>query len=526
MIPTGPTRSAALVAALATALAAGRPASAQPASAEPAEPPAAVYAVSIGYNGLPAGRDVAGLEPLRFADDDAAGFHSFIRTIARRSFLLTTFDRETQRRFPGLVTEARPPSVLELVRVVAELGRLLAIDQRQGRRPSVLLFFSGHGSLGGEGGAALTLVDGDLTHERLYQDVLARLPGAFVHLLLDACHAEAVVRPRDARAEPVDLAQAQIDRYLRQRSLERFPQVGAILASTSSAQAHEWDVYEGGIFTHELLSGLRGGADVDGDGRIEYSEIGAFLQAANRAVVDPRARLHAVVHPPRAQPRVPIVALGEARGVARLVGRPSSLGRFFVEAEPTGRIADLHPEPGARIELLVPAAQTIYLRTGKQEAELSLPAGAVARFETLTLRAASSRGRGAIESSLRRGLFAAEFGRSYYRGYVDSRRDLVPVAEAVSDLLDVAPPPVGARPSRLLAWSMTGLAAGLGVVSAGFARGALEARGEYDGAAVTERRAAALEQRYRRDVALSVGLGVAAAAAGALAIHLFTRETP
>ena len=34
------------------------------------------------------------------------------------------------------------------------------------------------------------------------------------------------------------------------------------------------------------------------DGKIEYSELSAFLSAANREVTDPRARLAVVVHPP------------------------------------------------------------------------------------------------------------------------------------------------------------------------------------------------------------------------------------
>jgi uncharacterized caspase-like protein len=48
------------------------------------------------------------------------------------------------------------------------------------------------------------------------------------------------------------------------------------MASASNTQAHEWDDYQTGVFTHELLSGLRGGADVNGDGRVEYSEMAAF----------------------------------------------------------------------------------------------------------------------------------------------------------------------------------------------------------------------------------------------------------
>ena len=55
-----------------------------------------------------------------------------------------------------------------------------------------------------------------------------------------------------------------------------------ILATTLGQQAHEWSAIESGVFTHELLSGLLGAADVNADQRIEYTELQAFIAAANR----------------------------------------------------------------------------------------------------------------------------------------------------------------------------------------------------------------------------------------------------
>ena len=67
---------------------------------------------------------------------------------------------------------------------------------------------------------------------------------------------------------------------LAKNSLARFPNVGAIMATASDAESHEWDAIEQGVFTHELISALRGAADVNGDGKIEYSEASAFFNAA------------------------------------------------------------------------------------------------------------------------------------------------------------------------------------------------------------------------------------------------------
>ncbi len=55
-----------------------------------------------------------------------------------------------------------------------------------------------------------------------------------------------------------------------------------VIATARDQQTHEWDAYAGGVFTHQVISGLRGAADVNRDGRVEYSEVHAFLTSANR----------------------------------------------------------------------------------------------------------------------------------------------------------------------------------------------------------------------------------------------------
>ena len=279
-----------------------------------------VFSLAIGYNGLPPSAETE-LTPLRYADDDAVAFHQFARTFTRRSFLLAILDAETQARFPTLASEVRPPSRADLEKVLAELEGAVDGAMAAGEEPSVLIFYSGHGGRAENGQAALTLSDGLLTKDALYATVLAPLRTVFVHLFVDACNAEAVVRPRDAQAQVVDPTAEDVSVAFQKATLAGFPRVGALVASTAGAQAHEWDVYQSGIFTHEVLSALRGAADVDGNHRIEYSEIAAFLSAANREVSDPRARPHMVVHPPPLDRRAPIVDLDGVRGAAFLEGR-------------------------------------------------------------------------------------------------------------------------------------------------------------------------------------------------------------
>lgn len=474
-----------------------------------------VHTIAIGYNGVPPG--VEGLVPLRYADDDAAAVHEFSRHVSDAAHLLAVLDRDTQRRFPEAARQARKPAFAELTRVVTNVRARIESDRKAGKASTVLFFYSGHGTGGGDGSAGLSLLDRTLTQQMLYDEVLARLPADIIHVLVDACHAEAVVRPRDLQAQRVDVGPAEIASYLQQKTLERFPNVGVVVATTSTAQAHEWDAYQGGIFTHQVLSGMRGAADVDGDGRIEYSEIGAFLAAANRAVTDPRARLTTIVRPPQNRPRAALTEPRRAVWSGRLVGRPAFLGGFFVEDARGNRLVDLRSELGARVELVLPAGQPLFVRGARGEAEVQLGAGERRSLATLPIRGSSMRARGAIESSLRRGLFATQFGPSYYRGFVDRRDDVDPVSLATED---AAEEEVGFRsrigssaPGSVVA---AGLAGGLAVGAGVFGALALSARNAYESTMV-ERTAAQARSRYERYGIAAWGLAAGAAITAGIA---------
>jgi hypothetical protein len=461
----------------------------------------ALFTLAIGYNGLPAsaGNDPQ-VVPLRFADDDAFSVHELGKALGRRSYLLAMPDPDTSARFPALIGEARPPSLRELGQVVQELAAELAAAHKAGEETSVILFYSGHGTLAENGQGSLAMLDGELTRQRLYDDVLARLPARYVHVLVDACHAESVVRPRDGRALATTISAGAASAYVTGITLARFPNVGAIISSASANQAHEWEVYQGGVFTHEVLSGLRGAADVNGDRRVEYSELAAFLAAANRSVADPRARLDSVVKPPLANPRVPVVDLTGARGFAHLKGRPSPLGAFFIEDAEGTRLVDLRAEPGYSVEVLVPPTR-LFLRNGGREVELRPAPEETIAFESLVLSPAQSRARGAIDSSLRRGLFATRFGPSYYSGFVDRAPDLATVDLPAPELsLDAVPPPR----RRLSPW----FAGGAGVLGAGaavFGGMALEARSEYNSTDLGNP-SAVVRDRYDRARYTTLGL--------------------
>src|SRR5262249_10521868 len=151
-------------------------------------------------------------------------------------------------------------------------------------------------------------------------------------------------RPRDLSAEVVTLDEHDVRAYAARATLDRFPNVGAIIAASSTAQAHEWDLYQRGVFSHDVLSGLPGAADLNGDGLVRYGELDACAAAATSEVQDPRARLDLVVRPPALNPRAPLVGLRGSTGRAPLVGRAGTLGAIWVEDARGNRLADVHAE--------------------------------------------------------------------------------------------------------------------------------------------------------------------------------------
>jgi hypothetical protein len=461
------------------------------------------------------------LAALHYADDDAATFHRFMRSVSARSYLLSVLDSDSQRRFPDLVAEARVPTQAELAAVVETVRKAMERDRAAGREPVLVFFYSGHGVRDQTGAAGLALHDGALSQETLYDRILAVLPARVAHVIVDACHAEAVVRPRDVDARVEPLTADEIQTTMQTVTLARFPHVGALLASTSSAQSFEWDAYRGGVFAHEVLSGLRGAADVNGDGRIEYSELAAFLAAANLRIADARARPQIVVQAPRTDRRAPIVDLARSEGQFRLSGRASGpwAEPFFVETSSGVRLADVFAERDAPIALRLPAGESLYLVRPDGEVAIAPRAGEVIALGDLPPAAPRARARGALDDAMRKGLFATAFGSAFYRGYVSQQQDLVSVdfpEEIVADRLASRPSSAAARTAgRVMLWTGVAAAAVAGV----FGGLAWSAESQYNATNVERTATDARDRFYRyRDWGVATGAGALALVGAGLAL--------
>jgi hypothetical protein len=387
--------------------------------------------------------------PLRFADDDAARMAEVLLEVGVDVELLAAFDRDTQAVFPEIVAGSRAPTPSAVEAAWERLVRRMQEAADGGARVELLFFYSGHGDVGSDGQGYLTLQAGKLTRTDLFRKILEMSPADANHLVIDACRSEQFVLSRGGdRPWKPDRADAdatgEVQRYLDRSHLGAFPNTCVVLAHSADQQTHEWEHYRGGIFSHQVISGLRGAADLNGDGRIEYSELGAFVAAANSAVKDPRAKLEVVVRPPADDERRPILVHQDVARRRVLLFSGSDPSLYTLEDARGIRIADIRRADPAPGYVRLPPGDVFVQREpraqGARPDEVRIPAdaGGVILASRLSFRPAERATRGALDQAFRAGLFATAFGSGYYSGYVD-QRGLLPVEDPAwrADLWDV-----------------------------------------------------------------------------------------
>jgi len=241
----------------------------------------------------------------------------------------------------------------------------------------LLLYFSGHADEQG------LLLDEERFEYRELRQLLARSTVRTRVVLLDACRTGAVLTSKGGRQGPAfDVSSLRS---------ERVSGAAIIAASTASEPAQESSRLEGSFFTHHLVSGLRGAADENGDGRVTLAEGYAYaytqtLSSTSTTVIGPQ-------HPSYQY---------DLAGAGELV--LTELGRAEAALSlPPGTPGDLFMVFDARDNLLAevsggaPRPVTLALRAGSYRvarrrggraavAVVSLPAGAKTRFDEQTLR--------------------------------------------------------------------------------------------------------------------------------------------
>lgn len=301
------------------------------------------YVVSVGYN-----RSInPKMEPLRFADDDAARWFELLSPGAEQAHLLVWFDERSSKIYTDLLSQARRPSKDALRSAFKSLRERFQADRKAGVKSELYFFYAGHGDED-RGVGHFNLSDGVLTRpefrELLLQDG-ARADR--IHVIIDACKSYFMISGRGpgGRREP------------RKELLigpDEIEGVGLILSTSDESQSHEWSAFSSGIFSHEVRSGMIGAADVDRDGKVSYLELQAFVAASNRAV--PAGFKPSVfIRGPQGGPQgdEPILfAPASQPGAWVEIDLPNE-GRVTIYDDRNVRYADAHKGKGARLRLLL-----------------------------------------------------------------------------------------------------------------------------------------------------------------------------
>lgn len=439
------------------------------------------YAVIVAHNQSFDGD----LRPLKYADDDGARYAELLGLQVDEVTLLSVLDAETQRVFPEAAARARPPTRAALDGALEQTFARIEADTRAGLRTVFYFVFVGHGSRGEAGEGYVHLLDGRFTRSDLFQRVVSRSPATINHVVIDACHAYFMVARRGAEAERA--AAAALDAFVAKEDLARYPNTGFLVSTSKAQEVHEWSRFEAGVFSHEVRSALAGGADVDGDGRVTYEEVKAFVAAANASVKDEKARLSIYATPPRLHLAEPLFDRARAEDAPTLLIPAELSARYYLEDERGVRYADLHMSRDTEVTLVLVPVPTYFLRTGTLESRISLATLRRADAALLPRTPSSVASRGAEHLTFQRDLFAVPFGRAYFEGFRASS------AEVGAELQLGPEPPSPAW--RVAAFGAAGLAVAAAAVGVGFGVSSGDAAGRYRDSLGTPEELAGLRQR-------------------------------
>ena len=323
---------------------------------------------------LAAGANNGGVdrELLRYAVTDA---ENFVRVLEEMGGL-----------DPADVLLLRDPDLAAFQRGLHELQRRVAAANHRGDRLEVLLYYSGHADEEG-----LLLAGDHLDYPQLRRALGA--VSADVHIaVLDACASGAITRIKGGQRQQPFL----ID--------ESFDMRGYAFLTSSSADeaAQESDAIRASFFTHYLVSGLRGAADVTGDGRVTLNE--AYQFAFAETLARTTGTTGGPQHPAydiKMRGTGDVVMTDVRRNVSGLALVEDLDGRIYIRDAGRRLVAELYKPAGRAMELgLEPGQYTLHLETGGENmrsAELALAEGerkglGAAQFREVDLESAVRRG--------------------------------------------------------------------------------------------------------------------------------------
>lgn len=291
------------------------------------------FALVIGAN-----RGAADRMPLRYAVSDAERFADIV---TRMGGVL-----------PGDRLVLRDPTRAGLLQALGSTGTRAAAAKAASERVEVIVYFSGHADDKG------LMLGRELLSYRELRDAVGALGADVGITILDACASGAITRLKGGTQHPAFLSGA-----------ENATTGYAFLTSSSEDEAaQESERLRGSFFTHALLSGLRGAADVTGDGRVTLNE--AYQFAFNETLVQTTTTQAGAQHPAydiKMAGTGDVVMTDVRNTSSRLVFGDDYDGRFVVLGPNRQLVAELYKPAGRRVELgLEPGSYGVYFEQEKQ----------------------------------------------------------------------------------------------------------------------------------------------------------------
>ena len=275
------------------------------------------YAVAIGAN--EGGKDRV---KLRYAVSDARSFLSVLEELGgvqeEDSLLLQNPDVKT---------------------FYTEMGKLQTKMEKA--RPNfsrieAIFYYSGHSD-----DKSIMLGDEKISYEN-FRETINGMPADVRIAILDSCLSGAFTRIKGGKKKLPFLINDAYD-------MKGY----AFMSSSSATEAsQESDLIEGSFFTHYLISGMRGAADMIQDGRVTLNE--AYQFTFNETLAETTKTLSGPQHP---YYNIDMSGTGDVvitdirRGSAILVLAPEIAGRIFIHDKNNSLVVELSKPMGRSIEL-------------------------------------------------------------------------------------------------------------------------------------------------------------------------------
>ncbi|MFC1586573.1 caspase domain-containing protein, partial [Fibrobacterota bacterium] len=228
------------------------------------------------------------------------------------------------------------PTAADFKKALQKIHEKLKTAGPKSRRVEMVMYYSGHADAQG------MLLGGEKMTYKEVKTAIKQMPADIRIAVLDACAAGAMTRLKGGKKQPAFLMDESSD----------MKGHAFLTSNTADEAAQESDQIQGSFFTHSLVSGLRGAADLTNDGRVTLNEAYqyAFHETLARTEETQAGPQHA-----GADMRLSgtgEVVMTDLRGTSATLEMDEAMdGRVFVRDKKGVLVVELRKYKGRQVEL-------------------------------------------------------------------------------------------------------------------------------------------------------------------------------